>query len=105
MAKVIRRYGIRAIIGKGGMGAKTLHALQEYGCVYLSAVGGAAQVLAAAVQCVNQVFFLKEFGSPEAMWELRVNDFPAIVTMDTHGGNLHDEVFRISQEQIHGLNA
>ena len=103
MAEVIRRYGIRAIIGKGGMGARTLQALQEYGCVYLSAVGGAAQVLAAAVQCVNRVYFLEKFGSPEAMWELQVKDFPAIVTMDTHGGNLHDEVFKISQERKDGL--
>lgn len=99
MAEVIRRYGIRAIIGKGGMGAKTLQALQEYGCVYLSAVGGAAQLLAAAVQSVNRVYFLEEFGSPEAVWELQVKDFPAIVTMDTHGGDLHDEIYKTSQER------
>lgn len=97
MAEVIRRYKIRAIIGKGGMGPKTLTALRECGCVYLSAVGGAAQVLAAAVKRVNQVYFLEQFGSPEAIWELLVEDFPAIVTMDSHGGNLHADILAASR--------
>ena len=100
MAEVIRRYRIRAIIGKGGMGARTLAALRECGCLYLSAVGGAAQVLAAAVQRVNRVYFLEEFGSPEAMWELAVADFPAIVTMDAHGGDLHASVLAASQSRL-----
>ena len=100
MAEVLRRYQIRAIIGKGGMGDKTLEALRECGAVYLSAVGGAAQVLAAAVKRVNQVYFLKEFGSPEAIWELMVEDFPAIVTMDSHGENLHKHILNISKPNI-----
>ncbi|MBP5300891.1 MAG: fumarate hydratase C-terminal domain-containing protein [Victivallales bacterium] len=100
MAEVIRRYGIRAIVGKGGMGARTLAALREYGCVYLSAVGGAAQVLAAAVKRVNRVYFLEEFGSPEAMWELSVEEFPAIVTMDSTGGDRHAEIRNASQMAI-----
>ncbi len=100
MAEVIRRYHIRAVIGKGGMGAKTLAALESCGCVYLSAVGGAAQVLAASVKQVNQVYFLREFGSPEAIWELLVEDFPAIVTMDSHGGNLHAEVLASSRPKL-----
>ena len=97
MAEVIRRYKIRGIIGKGGMGPKTLTALRECGCVYLSAVGGAAQVLAAAVKRVNQVYFLEQFGSPEAIWELSVEDFPAIVTMDSHGGDLHADILEASR--------
>ena len=100
MAEVIRRYQIRAIIGKGGMGGKTLEALRECGAVYLSAVGGAAQVLAAAVKRVNQVYFLEEFGSPEAIWELMVEDFPAIVTMDSHGGDLHKYILNNSKPNI-----
>ena len=103
MAEVIKKYQIRAIIGKGGMGPRTLTALQECGCVYLSAVGGAAQVLAAAVKEVRQVYFLEEFGSPEAMWELSVVDFPAVVTMDTHGGNLHHDVQTTSQNRLQEL--
>lgn len=90
--KVLRRYGVRAIIGKGGMGDATRRALAECGAVYLSAVGGAAQVLAASVQRVEDVYFLEEFGSPEAMWSLFVHDFPAVVTMDSTGESLHDRV-------------
>lgn len=93
---VLRRYGVRAIIGKGGMGDATRRALAECGAVYLSAVGGAAQVLAASVQRVEDVYFLEEFGSPEAMWSLFVHDFPAVVTMDSTGESLHDRVLRQS---------
>lgn len=94
--EVLRRYGVRAIIGKGGMGDATGRALVECGAVYLSAVGGAAQVLAASVQRVESVYFLEEFGSPEAMWSLFVHDFPAVVTMDSTGESLHDRVLRQS---------
>lgn len=94
--EVLRRYGVRAIIGKGGMGDATRRALAECGAVYLSAVGGAAQVLAASVQRVEDVYFLEEFGSPEAMWSLFVHDFPAVVTMDSAGESLHDRVLRQS---------
>ena len=94
--EILRRYGVRAIIGKGGMGDATRCALAECGAVYLSAVGGAAQVLAASVQRVEDVYFLEEFGSPEAMWSLFVHDFPAVVTMDSTGESLHDRVLRQS---------
>ncbi len=94
--EVLRHYGVRAIIGKGGMGDATRRALAECGAVYLSAVGGAAQVLAASVQRVEDVYFLEEFGSPEAMWSLFVHDFPAVVTMDSTGESLHDRVLRQS---------
>jgi fumarate hydratase class I len=87
-AEILRRYGIRAIIGKGGMGKKTLAGLQECGAVYLNAIGGAAQFYAKSVEDVLGVH-LMEFGIPEAMWRLKVKDFVAIVTMDSHGGSLH----------------
>ena len=90
-AEVIRRYGVRAVIGKGGMGPKTLAALKECGAVYLHAIGGAAQFYARAIEKVIGVHLL-EFGIPEAMWHLRVKDFLAIVTMDAHGNSLHAEV-------------
>src|SRR5438128_571173 len=90
-AGVIAKYGIRAVIGKGGMGAKTLEACQEHGCVYLHAIGGAAQIYARCVKAVPNVY-LKQFGSPEAVWEMVVQDFPAVVTMDSHGRSLHQEV-------------
>ena len=105
-ADVIGRYGLRGVIGKGGMGAKTLKGLQEHGAVYLHAVGGTAQVLAQAVVEVEQVFMLKEFGVPEALWVIRVSGFPVVVTMDSHGGSLHAEVEKASRqklEQMRGL--
>jgi fumarate hydratase class I len=98
-ADVIRRYGVRAVIGKGGMGAKTLGALKECGAVYLNAVGGAAQFYAGAIEAVEGVSLL-EFGTPEAMWHLRVRDFPAIVTMDAHGNSLHRDVEDASSERL-----
>ena len=90
-AHVIRNYGVRAVIGKGGMGKKTLDALKDSGAVYLNAIGGAAQYYARSVEKVLGVH-LMEFGIPEAMWHLRVKDFVAIVTMDAHGNSLHADV-------------
>jgi len=90
-ADVIKRYGLRAVIGKGGMGAKTLAALKECGAVYLNGIGGAAQYYARTVEEVLGVH-LMEFGIPEAMWHLRVKGFAAIVTMDAHGHSLHADV-------------
>jgi fumarate hydratase class I len=94
-AEVIKRFGIRAVIGKGGMGAKTLAALKDFGAVYLNAIGGAAQYYGRCIKSVKDVYFL-EFGLPEAMWHLDVEDFPAIVTMDAHGNSLHADVERAS---------
>jgi fumarate hydratase class I len=90
-AHVIGEYGVRVVIGKGGMGAKTLAALKEHGAVYLNGIGGAAQFYARTVEKVLGVH-LMEFGIPEAMWNLRVKGFMAIVTMDAHGNSLHAKV-------------
>jgi fumarate hydratase class I len=98
--QIIRDFGIRGVIGKGGMGDKTLQACKEHGCVYLHGVGGAAQVLAECVKKVRNVYFLKEFGSPEAIWELEVERFPVVVTMDSHGNSLHKEVLAHSQAEL-----
>jgi fumarate hydratase class I len=93
--EIIRRYGLRGVIGKGGMGAKTLAAMRECGAVYLHAIGGAAQVYARNIEKVLDVHLL-EFGIPEAMWHFRVKDFLTIVTMDAHGNSLHEVVERES---------
>ncbi len=92
---ILRKFRIRAVIGKGGMGAKTLAALKEVGAVYLNAIGGAAQYYTKCITDVSGVDFL-EFGIPEAMWHITVKDFPAIVTMDSHGNSLHAEVEKAS---------
>jgi fumarate hydratase class I len=99
-ADVIARFGVKAVIGKGGMGAKTLQACREHGCVYLHGIGGAAQIYAQCVTAVHHVYLKEQFGSPEAVWELEVRDFPAVVTMDAHGRSLHAEVSETSQARL-----
>lgn len=99
-ADIIRRFALRGIIGKGGMGNRTLDACREQGCVYLHAIGGAAQVLAECIRKVRNVYFLKEFGAPEAIWEIEVSDFPAVVTIDVHGRSLHQEVYNSSRAEL-----
>jgi len=96
---ILRKFRVRAVIGKGGMGEKTLAALKEVGAVYLNAIGGAAQYYAKCITGVQGVDFL-EFGIPEAMWHLTVKDFPAIVTMDAHGNSLHAEVEQASGKEL-----
>jgi fumarate hydratase subunit beta len=98
--QVIRDFHLRGVIGKGGMGEKTLAACKEYGCVYLHAIGGAAQVLAEKIKRVRGVHMMDKFGAPEAIWEFEVEEFPAVVTMDSHGNSLHREVFAASQAEL-----
>ncbi len=102
--EVIRRYGLRGVVGKGGMGAKTLAAMKEHGAVYLHAIGGAAQFYARAVEKVLGVD-LMEFGIPEAMWRLRVRNFLTIVTMDAHGNSLHADVHKQTLERLAALQS
>ncbi|HET7292614.1 MAG TPA: FumA C-terminus/TtdB family hydratase beta subunit [Vicinamibacteria bacterium] len=101
-ADIIRKFGIRAVVGKGGMGPRTLEALKERGAVYLSAIGGAAQYYADCVVEVEGVDFL-ELGVPEAMWHLNVRDFPTIVTMDARGASLHADVEAASARELEKL--
>jgi len=96
---IMKKFGLRAVIGKGGMGPKTLAALKEHGGVYMNAVGGAAQYYAQCIKRVNGVDFM-EFGIPEAMWHLEVEGFAAIVTMDAHGNSLHADVDKDSKEKL-----
>lgn len=91
-AAIIGEYGLRAVIGKGGMAEKTLQALQRQGAVYLHAVGGAGSLIARHVTRVEAVFKLDEFGSPEALWVVRLDRLPLIVTMDSHGHSLHRQI-------------
>jgi len=90
-ADLIRHYGIKAIIGKGGMGEQTLQACREASAVYLHATGGAAVVMASCVKEVLGVFKI-EFGIPEAIWLIRVEELPLVVSMDSYGNSLHDAV-------------
>ncbi|OHR71424.1 fumarate hydratase [Bacillus sp. HMSC76G11] len=96
---IMKKFGIRAVIGKGGMGPKTLKALNEHGGVYLNAIGGAAQYYADCIKSVEGVD-LMQFGIPEAMWHLKVEGFTAVVTMDSHGNSLHADVDQSSLEKL-----
>lgn len=103
MSRVIDRCGLRVIIGKGGMGAATQAACVRFGAVYLQATGGAAQVLAQKIIAVRSVHFLERFGSAEAVWEFEVRDFPAIVTLDAAGENLHARIEAASRDRLRAL--
>jgi len=98
-ADVIRHFGLRAVIGKGGMGEKTLEACHKHGAVYLHAVGGAATLIADSVKEVVAVHKL-DFGVPEALWQIHVADFPCVVTMDSHGQSLHAQVEAESKRKL-----
>jgi fumarate hydratase class I len=100
---LMEQYKIRGVIGKGGMGPQTLAYCRKVGAVYLHAIGGAAQVLAERVVEVPNVHMLEKFGSPEAIWEFRVERFPVVVTMDSHGKSLHEEVLTASDANLRKL--
>lgn len=102
-ADVLATYRVRGVIGKGGMGKKTSEGLQGVGACYFHATGGAGALLAERVKRVVDVKMLEEFGSPEAFWIIEVEDFPLVVTMDSHGGSLHDEVLQSSQARAKAL--
>ncbi len=101
---VMRHFNIKGVIGKGGMGAKTLQACQDVPGVYLHAIGGAASLIAQTVSQVLGVYKL-DFGVPEAMWMIEVKDFPVVVTMDAHGGSLHADIDQRSKKVLDELLA
>jgi fumarate hydratase subunit beta len=101
--EVIAHFGLRGVIGKGGMGAATLRACQEHGAVYFHAIGGAASLIADTVEEVVAVHKKDEFGVPEAFWVIRVEGFPVVVTMDSHGRSIHDEVEAASKASLERL--
>ncbi len=100
---LMEKFKIRGVIGKGGMGPKTLAYCKKVGAVYFHAIGGAAQVLAKCVVDVPGVHMAEEFGSPEAIWEFQVVRFPVVVTMDSHGRSLHDAVQAQSEKKLKAL--
>ena len=101
-AEVMKHFNLKGVIGKGGMGAKTLKGCQETPGVYFHAIGGAASYIAQSVKKVLGVYKL-EFGVPEAMWVIEVKDFPVVVTMDAHGGSQHADIAKSSKEVLERL--
>ncbi|HMV95912.1 MAG TPA: FumA C-terminus/TtdB family hydratase beta subunit [Anaerolineales bacterium] len=103
-ADVMKHFNVKGVIGKGGMGAKTLKGCQDTPGVYFHAIGGAASFLAQTVKKVHGVFKL-DFGVPEAMWVIEVQDFPVVVTMDSHGGSQHSVIDDSSKKVLDDLLA
>lgn len=101
-ADVIGHFGVKAVIGKGGMRKKTLDGCHNHGAVYLHAIGGAATLIAESCEEVLDVFKL-DFGVPEAFWKIRVKDFPCVVTMDSHHKSLHDKVSADSEKKLNEI--
>ena len=101
-ADVMKHFNVKGVIGKGGMGAKTLKGCQETPGVYFHAIGGAASFLAQTVTKVHGVFKM-EFGVPEAMWLIEVKEFPVVVTMDSHGGSQHAVIDDASKKVLDSL--
>ncbi len=105
MSRIIAEHGVRVIIGKGGMSEGTRRACAEHGCVYVHAVGGAAALLAQSITRVCNVFFRREFGAAEAVWELDVDGLAGVVTMDARGRSLHKRVGNASRRVLRELLA
>jgi fumarate hydratase subunit beta len=103
-ADVMKHFNLKGVIGKGGMGAKTLKGCEDTPSVYFHAIGGAASFIAQSVTKVLGVYKL-EFGVPEALWVIEVKDFPAVVTMDAHGGSQHAVVDESSKKVLDELLA
>ena len=101
-SEVMHHFDMRGVIGKGGMGTKTLQACQDVPAVYFHAIGGAATLIAESVEEVIDVYKL-DFGVPEAIWVLNVKDFPVVVTMDSHGKSIHAEVEEASLKKLKEL--
>ncbi len=89
----IARFHPAIIVGKGGMGERTLKALKEHGAVYAAYTGGCGALAAERIKSVKEVHFLDELGIPEAVWVFNVEEFgPLVVAMDSHGNSIYDDV-------------
>ena len=94
------------IIGKGGMGDRTQTALKSVGAVYSHYTGGAGALAAAQIESVNGVEWLEELGMPEAVWLLKVSNFgPLLITMDSTGGNLYEDLESAIAENVRTVMA
>jgi len=101
----IKKFGVKMIIGKGGMGDKTAEACKKYGAVYCAFTGGAAVLAAKSIKRVSNVLWLDELGPTEAMWVFEVEKFgPLVVTIDSHGNNLTEEIRKRAEEKLKDMS-
>ena len=104
--KFIEKFRPAMIVGKGGMGEKTLKALEKFGAVYAAYTGGCGALAAERIKSVKNVYFLKELGIPEAVWIFRVEEFgPLVVTMDSHSNSMHDKIDENAKRNIEKILA
>ncbi len=88
---LLRDYGVRAILGKGGMSQRTAELMKQYGAVYLSVTGGAAAMETLQIEEIEKVYW--EDLMPECIWQIRFKGLgPLTVGIDAHGGNLQMDV-------------
>jgi fumarate hydratase class I len=99
-AKIIEKFGIKIFIGKGGMGTEFTKVCAKNKGLYLNFPGGCAQSACKYICEIRNVYFLKEFGPAEAVYELRVEKMPLIVTIDSKGNNMHLDIMNSTKEQL-----
>lgn len=88
---LLEQYGVRAIVGKGGLLSGSVDAMQRFGAVYLAIVGGAAALETLQIEEIEKVWW--EDLMPECLWKFRVKNFgPLIVAIDAHGNSLYKRV-------------
>lgn len=88
---LMRQYGVRAIVGKGGLGPSSAAAFSAMGGVYLAIIGGTAALETTWIETIEEVDL--DDLNPESLWKFRIRGFgPLLVAMDSHGGSLYDTV-------------
>jgi tartrate/fumarate subfamily iron-sulfur-dependent hydro-lyase beta chain len=94
----IKTFGVRVVVGKGGMGKRTTEAMQKHGAVYGAFTGGAAVLAARAIKNIRTVEWF-DLGVPEALWIFEVEEFgPLTVSIDSHGNNLFEDIKKQVEE-------
>ena len=94
----IKTFGVRVVVGKGGMGKRTTEAMQKHGAVYGAFTGGAAVLAARAIKNIRAVEWY-DLGVPEALWIFEVEEFgPLTVSIDSHGNNLFEDIKKQVEE-------
>ena len=98
------RLGVKAIVGKGGLGEGSVQAFKKHGMVYLLAAPGCGVLHAQAVKEVKRVHWLEEMGMPEAIWVLEVKDWgPLTVGMDSQGNSIFQAIKEEGLRKLDGL--
>jgi L(+)-tartrate dehydratase beta subunit len=97
--KLIEKYGVSAIVGKGGLLEGSLNAMKKFGATYFAIVGGAAALETTQIEEIEEVYWEDLF--PECLWVFRVKNFgPLIVAMDSHGNSIYKRVYSEARSKL-----